>query len=325
VKNIYFVGMRDAMVPTGSKIGGAALKAAAGGLPLRAEALGNVAEVVDYAEKGVEIATTGEKVASRFVGEGSHLAEATVNGLEKAAMPLAVAATVVGVVAGGMDKDAKRGADHSMGALGGFVGGLTVGLAAGAAGGSVAGPVGTVVGGLAGGIVGGIVGEKEAKVIMHGNNPVWDIEEKQRKILTDGHVLPEIVKHNGREMDIEQAMHDPEFRQAFRHGIAKAGEKGDLDPKPLLAKIDEFEGLEGARNELWAKHQGPQAVGPHIGRGGGRAAVVAEGPHNAVEDASAAVAATEKNIVENAHKAAEPQKVPPAWGRGGGRMSAPKA
>jgi hypothetical protein len=73
------------------------------------------------------------------------------------------------------------------------------------------------------------------------------IYAQQERLIQGDATLPDTVTMNGKQVQLDDALRNPTFAKTFRENLIKADQAGQLDSKPLLAKLDQFDKLEQQR------------------------------------------------------------------------------
>jgi hypothetical protein len=73
------------------------------------------------------------------------------------------------------------------------------------------------------------------------------IYTQQERLIQGDTTLPDTVTLNGKTVQLDDALRNPTFAKTFRENLIKADHAGQLDSKPLIAKLDQFDRLEHQR------------------------------------------------------------------------------
>lgn len=73
------------------------------------------------------------------------------------------------------------------------------------------------------------------------------IYAQQERLIQGDTTLPDTVTLNGKQVQLDDALRNPTFAKTFRENLIKADHAGQLDSKPLIAKLDQFDQLEKQR------------------------------------------------------------------------------
>jgi len=73
------------------------------------------------------------------------------------------------------------------------------------------------------------------------------IYAQQERLIQGDTTLPDTVTMNGKQVQLDDALRNPTFAKTFRENLIKADQAGQLDSKPLIAKLDQFDRLEKQR------------------------------------------------------------------------------
>lgn len=73
------------------------------------------------------------------------------------------------------------------------------------------------------------------------------IYTQQERLIQGDATLPDTVSLGGKTVQLDDALRNPTFAKTFRENLIKADHAGQLDSKPLIAKLDQFDRLEQQR------------------------------------------------------------------------------
>ncbi|MEZ0262895.1 MAG: hypothetical protein ACAH80_17955 [Alphaproteobacteria bacterium] len=73
------------------------------------------------------------------------------------------------------------------------------------------------------------------------------IYAQQERLIQGDTTLPDTVNLNGKQVQLDDALRNPTFAKSFRENLIKADHAGQIDSKPLIAKLDQFDKLEHQR------------------------------------------------------------------------------